>query len=551
MLEGTMPPSSYPASEEPAGLLDHDAASSQTAGDLVLARPAAAAVPGPLLMADWNDEPAVLRRLLSRLKDVRRTTYRGEPAWRAIDPVEPAWFLYVQLSEWDGPMPLLNFPHFDQRRQELEALLARGIRNPVRVDRLERDEKSLHRDEKKHTDRVLAAIGLTTLDDDESPLVGAVPLSALAARETRWLCPRWLAESAVSMLEGVAGADTRALLLSLAGIVSGGQAFPDGAPSGHARDVLLLTPDPDLADVRRCLVAAGGQLERIQVLREECFGSGPRPRRQGSPGVEDLLRLCGNVSYRLIIITPLESYWPGDRPAEAFADQLAWLARESGAAVVLGRQANGKGKATRALHRVTSSVLLCAPDPADRGDLILAMRHGTLAAHPPALVARAGQAGGLPRLRWQGETHWTPEELLAGPGRKALREDRALGRALKFLAEVLARGALEMHRLEQLGADAGHSLGTLRRAKQVLGVLSVQDQSAPGRPWKWALPAPDDVPTEQVRTCAPALRTCSQDGSNGIVEGCAGAEQQVRRCATECAAACTAAQGSQVRSAGT
>jgi hypothetical protein len=122
-------------------------------------------------------------------------------------------------------------------------------------------------------------------------------------------------------------------------------------------------------------------------------------------------------------------------------------------------------------------------DPADRNDLILAMRHSTLAAHPPSLVARAAQVGGLPRLEWQGETHWTGEELLAGPGRKALQEDSALRRAMKFLAEmVIARGPHDMLPLVKLGNDNGHSLGTLKRAKKELGIVSFQDHAAPGRP---------------------------------------------------------------------
>jgi putative DNA primase/helicase len=483
---------------------------------------------GPLAVTGWHDAPAILRRVLGRLRNVRKVTYKGGPAWQATDPFNPSWYVYVQLCEC-GPLYVnFAFPDFDRRVAELQRERRRKKRR--RSSLIDEDLERVSDSEEKHEKRVLEALGLTNDDLVEEgqapPVFGAVSLAAVEARETRWLWPSWLRASAVSVVEGVAGADTRAVLLSLAGIVSGGQAFPDGAPSDHARDVLLLAPDPDLADVQRCLLTAGGQLERIQVLREqwweECFGGEPCLRRQGSPGVEDLLRLCGNTPYRLIVITPLESYWSGDRHAETFADQLARLARESGAAVVLGRQANGKGRATRALHRVAGSVLLCAPDPADRDNLIVAVRHNDLAAHRPSLVARAGPAGGLPRLRWQGETHWTAEELLAGPGRKALQEDSALRRAMKFLAEmVIARGPHDMLPLVKLGKDNGHSLGTLKRAKKELGIVSLQDHEAPGRPWKWAPPPAASGSIEQGRSCAPALRPCSDDGSDVVVNGCA------------------------------
>jgi hypothetical protein len=62
--------------------------------------------------------------------------------------------------------------------------------------------------------------------------------------------------------------------------------------------------------------------------------------------------------------------------------------------------------------------------------------------------------------------------------------------AAQFLLEILAEGPLPFNEIEEQSRAAGHALGTIRRAKQLLAVESIKRSHTSG--WYWSLPSQNE-----------------------------------------------------------
>jgi hypothetical protein len=98
---------------------------------------------------------------------------------------------------------------------------------------------------------------------------------------------------------------------------------------------------------------------------------------------------------------------------------------------------------------------------------------------------------GKPVVEWTSDrVTMTADEALAASRKPS---GGALGKAVEWLKEALAGGPVAQTDLEKQAADAGITVGTLKRAKTELGVVSRKDKSfGEGSRWLWSLPCPSD-----------------------------------------------------------
>jgi hypothetical protein len=386
----------------------------------------------------------------------------------------------------------VTFPWLEAKLKKVRAEIARI---PDDIDRAGRwgsvaraefvqEERRLMDEAEEHKAEVLKVLGLSYRDlwdgEGEPTRLHAVPLRDVEPVTRNWLWEPWLPRAAVAVLEATGTADVLAVTLALVARLTGDRAVAEGTGPPGGATVLLLTDDPARDDLRRCLEAGGTDLRR-------CLVPARLPEGPEWFDFDDVEALAYEAQADLVTIAPLERFWPGDRLAERLAVRLERLAKDTGCAVLVGRDLNGRGKATRALHLAAASVMVCAADPTRPDALALAMRRSRFAPIPPSQSLVPDQAGGLAALRWEGESPWTAEALLGGDSRRLSR----LARAAAFLADLLGRGCVEAKEAAALAARAGFSDRTVQRAKAVLGVESRQE----GRRWVWELPSGCQVPS--------------------------------------------------------
>ena len=362
----------------------------------------------------------------------------------------------------------------------------------------------------------------------------SAPLPAWACDEIapahiRWLWEPYLARGKLSVLDGDPGTGKSFVTVDLAARLSRGGPLPDGRPLDRPHTTLLLNAEDDPADtVRPRAGAAGADLSRVMIAGSP---SGADPLPQLPDCVPALMRLITQHAADLLVIDPMMAFLPprawasSDQRVRQALAPLAGVAADTGCAVLLVRHLN-KSAGPNAVYRGSGSMgilgaartgLLLAPHPDDPDLRVLAMTKTNLGPPAPSLGFRlsAGEAGAT--VQWAGPIDLTADELCGGQARQAARRPRE--RAADFLRDALANGPRPASELEKLAAAAGISWGTVRRAKEVLGV-EVQQKREDDRPaWYWSLPGTPAAPVERPSLSAAAavlqhLRKTKRDGTD-------------------------------------
>jgi hypothetical protein len=334
------------------------------------------------------------------------------------------------------------------------------------------------------------------------------PLSEVERERVRWLWPGRIPLGKLTVIEGDPGLGKSLLTLQIAARVTTGGPMPDGTqgdlsdPSG----VVLLSAEDGLGDtIRPRLEAAGADLGLVVALEGVREGDGLEAAR--FPDLSDLDEIREAIQMRgakLVAIDPLMAYLPAN--VNAYRDQdvrrelapLSKLAEVTGAAVVVVRHLN-KNAGVPAIYRgggaigiggAARSVLLIAKDPDDPAGQrrVLATQKQNLAGPSPSLAFRVvPDDSGVPMIDWEGESPHTAASLLAAG--KSRPEGSKLDDALDFLTTVLSNHKpVTATQIEALADANGIRLGTLRRAKQELGVVSRREGFGRGSTVFWELP---------------------------------------------------------------
>jgi hypothetical protein len=306
-----------------------------------------------------------------------------------------------------------------------------------------------------------------------------------------WIWDGRIPRGKLTILDGEPGLGKSTLVCELAACFTTGRLLP-GQVKPVLADVLILNAEDGTKDtIRARLDAAGADPARVHAVATLL------QIPEDIPALEDIARARGA---RLIVLDPLMAYL-SDR-CNSFKDQhvrralapLAQMAERLGAGVLIVRHLNKRTDAS-ALHRGGGSIgiigaarsgLLVAADPDDSELRVLACTKSNLAAMPTALRFALRSAGDVGRVEWRGDCAWEANHLTAPPHSEEARS--LLDDAKEFLMQVLAEGSLLQGELLDRADKEGIKVGTLKRAKRLLGVRSEKAQGANGK-WEWKLPS--------------------------------------------------------------
>lgn len=334
-----------------------------------------------------------------------------------------------------------------------------------------------------------------------------IRMSDVEPRETRWLWPQRVPSGRLTVLCGRPGEGKSMMTMDMAARVTRGLPWPDGgdAPKGS---VLIVTTEDDAAEtIRPRLDAHGADPAKVRLMPGV-----HRIGRDGKPTVgtftlDDLEPLKTALESMpdcvLVIVDPIGSFIGGrvdahrDNEIRAVLAPLAVLAQQTGAAMLLvaherkgaANHADDLVLGSRAFTGLARSVLHLLRDPDDEARRLLLPGKSNLSAPAPGLAFSI--VPNPVRVDWEpNPVSTTASEVLAaqrraGSGRTE-RDDAA-----EWLYELLADGPVLAKDAMQEAKDAGHALGTLRRAKAALKVKS-RKRGFKG-PHEWYIPAPDDA----------------------------------------------------------
>jgi hypothetical protein len=338
-----------------------------------------------------------------------------------------------------------------------------------------------------------------------------VRASEVKQQPISWLWPNRIAIGKLTCLAGEPDQGKSQVTVHIAATVTNGGSWPDGgtAPKGS---VVFLSAEDDFADtVTPRLAAAGADLDRIllvdMLLREK------NGRRMFSLA-SDLDRLTAlvkeNPDIRLVIIDPISAYMGSSKTVDSFrntdvrgvlAPLSEWGARH-GIAVLFVTHFNKVNKGS-AVGRVMDSLAFTAISRSYWA-IVPEMSDGRATGRKLMLKGKQNIAGTVPGLAYRIEgvdlTDGIRTSRVVWDGEVAMTADEAFGQetgqqlspklmaAINFIADELVNGAGLAKELRQKGEKAGHSWPTLRRAKEMMNLSSIQKDGV----WWWSLENEED-----------------------------------------------------------
>jgi len=280
---------------------------------------------------------------------------------------------------------------------------------------------------------------------------------------TAWIWKPYVPRRHLTLLEGAVGTGKTWVALYVA---------LSAARDGRA--VLYVTDEHDDCELRARLERLGASkddLKRIYYLYE--------------PTLEALEAAARLRAYGLIVVDPITDLVPAclNPNLPAVLSPLRRLAKETGAAVLAVRHrskavpAGGPGSTVFAAK--ARSILRVGRLPEAATAYAMVHVKNNLGPRGPALEYRLDPDAERP-LTWVGIRREDP----------APRDVGLLERAVRWLRTVLADGPKPARAVLGRARDDGISERTLRRAKAVLGVVSVKGKGG----WAWKLPDSPAVP---------------------------------------------------------
>ncbi|TSC72746.1 MAG: hypothetical protein G01um101438_463 [Parcubacteria group bacterium Gr01-1014_38] len=322
-------------------------------------------------------------------------------------------------------------------------------------------------------------------------------LSDVEREEVRWLWTNRIALGKLCVIQGDPGTYKSWLSLALATAVTLGNPLPGDDAKRDPAKVLLLTAEDGLADtVRPRLEDMGADLTKVEAFSAVRDSQGNE--RQPSL-VDDLAKIeiiLASGGYALVVIDPISAYLGAkldtyrDAAVRSVLAPLARLAERYGVAIVCilhltksqRDRAIYRGQASIAFVGAARTVHLVGANPGDERERVIACLKNNLAPMPPALTFAVTNG----QFLWGKETGVTPQALLQPD---ASEDERAeLDEAKEFLLEQLSGEPVEADETKKKARSVGLSERTLRRAKKVLGVVSVREGFGQDGRWVWSLP---------------------------------------------------------------
>ena len=328
-----------------------------------------------------------------------------------------------------------------------------------------------------------------------------IRLSDVKQCAVRWLWDGFIALGKVSMIAGNPGLGKSQITTSLAATVSSGGVLPMSQTRVEPGRVLFLCAEDELPNTvsPRC-EAAGADLDRIEVVQPIVKGRNTHyfNLRDDIDRLDAKLSDYGDVA--LVVIDPISAYLGGidshrNADVRGLLQPLGDIASRHSVAIIAVDHLS-KNDSRTALMRVNGSiaftgmaraVLLVTTDKGDPKRRLLVTAKNNLAIDNRALAFRIESKtldSGIPTsvVSWENEyTPITAEEAMAP---EDSGETSALTKARGFLLEELSDGPQLAKHIREASQGMGFSGGSIRRAKEKLGISSYKD----GAQWVWKLP---------------------------------------------------------------
>jgi hypothetical protein len=327
-----------------------------------------------------------------------------------------------------------------------------------------------------------------------------------------WLWEGFLARGKFHLIAGTPEAGKTTIAMGLAAVVSTGEKFPDGSRTEKG-GVLIWSGEDGLEDtIVPRLLAAGANLERINIIQGVEISGHARPFDPSKDIASLSCRIDQLGDVKLLIIDPVTQAVAHDahkgNDVRRDLAPLVDLGMKHGIAII-GITHFAKGSAGREpLERVLGSVafgalarivLVAAKDQSvdHEGD----QRDRRVFARAKSNIGPSGDGFSYSieerivredikatRVVWGERLKGSSLSLINQAEEAQPGESAAITEACEFLLDVLSDVAMPAQMVKTLASSAGISTSTLNRARKRVGVVSIKVGFAENAMWKWSIP---------------------------------------------------------------
>lgn len=375
------------------------------------------------------------------------------------------------------------------------------------------DEKAVIREVERVWPKAVAAVKAETGEADDADQEELIVESAAGSfKRTRWLIPNWVPIGELSLMAGFEGLNKSTLCIDWSARVSRGEL--DGEWKDRPRGVLYIaTEDSWSATIMPRLEIAGADRTRVFRLRP------PGSKRSYVDMTRYLKQVAGAVvqhNVGLIVFDPISSALTSARNIDSeeglrnALDPIIDMAEETQVAIIGLKHFTKLESAdpaklmggNRAWSMIARSTIMLARDPEDPARVVVGVHKNNLAAPTPARhfrpeiveVEAEGEMVGHPRIKWEGDSEYTPHTALAAnlsKERAATSPQRGEKRASAqewLIGYLKEHGPTHRATVLQDANEAGYSTRTVDRAWAEMRAdrLATSDKDERGYPL-WAL----------------------------------------------------------------
>ena len=320
-----------------------------------------------------------------------------------------------------------------------------------------------------------------------------VRASDIEPKEVKWLWYPYIPFGKVTLLQGDPGDGKSKFMLSLAALLSKGEALPFSDEEEREPITIIYQTTEDDADdtVVPRFNSAGGNGDNLIFIKEDM--------KSLSFGDNRIREAIEKYNAKLLILDPMSSYigescsMNNANETRAEFNHLISVAKETGCAIVIIAHMN-KMKDSNPLYRTNGSIDIAGAArsilaiirtankeaPAER---YLVQVKSNLAPTGSAILFEVAESG----VNFVSEMEMTAEEAFSSLAPKMGRPNETELRAKDFILEMLQDGEMLANDCEAKLEEAGFKKSTIKKAKKKAGVVSHKK----GFLWYWSLPMGD------------------------------------------------------------